>query len=170
MSETDNAVEVPVLEIEFNRLLELCKKINLIDSITTFSMPNHVKSYSDRTKVGVGDLVNELLDYQKEENKWRIKESKVVNCICTNKSITFADKCILDADRIIILSRLNSIFIIPGEKSIIEGNCVPNEIIKLSNLISSQLFLLQFSDEKDETSGSYELRADFILVTKNTDD
>ena len=62
---------------------------------------------------------------------------------------------------------MNSIFIIPGENSIKNGNCLPNQIIKLSNLISSQLFLLRLNDVKDEETGKFNLQADFAMIERN---
>lgn len=170
MSETDEMIEVPVLELEFENFIEICKKINLVDSITIFSMPNHVKAYSNREEKPVSDLVMELLDYQKEENAWRLKVHKVQELSTIDNTIKFLDKTIFDSSRIIIISKMNSAFIIPGEQSIANGNCQPNEIIKLSNLISSQLFLLQFKDVKDRESDKYDLKIEFNLINKSTKD
>ena len=170
MSETDEMIEVPVLELEFENFIEICKKINLVDSITVFSMPNHVKAYSNREEKPVSDLVMELLDYQKEENAWRLKVHKVQELSAIDNAIKFLDKTIFDSSRIIIISKMNSAFIIPGEQSIANGNCQPNEIIKLSNLISSQLFLLQFKDVKDSESDKYDLKIEFNLINRSTKD
>ena len=170
MSETDEMTEVPVLELEFENFIEICKKINLVDSITIFSMPNHIKTYSNREEKPVSDLVMELLDYQKEENAWRLKVHKVQELSVIDNAIKFLDKTIFDSNRIIIISKMNSAFIIPGEQSIANGNCQPNEIIKLSNLISSQLFLLQFKDVKNSESNKYDLKIEFNLINKSTKD
>lgn len=172
MSETkvvdiqDDTMEVPVLELDFNKFLEISQKINLVDSITLFSMPNHLKSYSDRNIVSVGDLIMELIEYQKEENKWRLEEFKVEQFSIENNSIKVINRTISDAYRIIIVSKMNSVFIIPGEESIKKGNCQANQIIKLSNLISSQLFLLVFNDVKSEETGNYDLKAEFALIDR----
>lgn len=166
MSE-DTEIEVPVLEMGFDKFLEMIKKVNLIDCVTYFSMPDHLKKYADNEKLPVGDLILELLEYHKEENEWRLTKNPVVEAVSDETSIKFLDKTILDASRVIIVSKMNSVFIIPGEKSISEGNCLPNQIIKFSNLISSQLFLLKFSDIKDETQdGKYDLKAEYCLIDK----
>lgn len=166
MSDAEDTIEVPVLELEFENLIEICKKINLVDSVTVFSMPNHVKTYSKRDEKPVSDLVMELLDYQKEENEWRLKSYKVQELAVVDNSIKVLDKTIIDAARIVVISKMNSVFIIPGEESLKNGNCLPNEIIKLSNLISSQLFLLQFKDVKEEGSNNYDLRVEFNLINR----
>ena len=168
MSNTEETVEVPVLELEFENFLEICKKINLVDSVTVFSMPNHVKTYTDREKKPVSDLVMELIDYQKPENEWRLKVHKVQELAVDNDSIKILDKTISDAARIVIISKMNSAFIIPGDKSIKSGNCQPNEIIKFSNMISSRLFLLQFNDVKEEGSNNYNLRVEFNLINRTS--
>jgi hypothetical protein len=166
MSETDNTIEVPVLELEFDKFLEICKKVNIVDSITFFSMPNHVKTYSDRGSYSIEKLINELLEYQNEENKWRLKEHKVADFEHQGDSFKIAEHTIFDASRIIIISKLNSAYIIPGERSISEGKCAPNEIIKLSNLISSQLFLLRFHDVMNEEKTGYDLKVDYNVIDR----
>lgn len=166
MSETEQEMEVPVLEIEFENFLKLCERINLVDSGAFASMPNHVKVYGDREKTHIKDLVTELISYQDEDNKWRLREFKLQPVETTDNCVKIEDKTIYDASRIIIISQMNSIFIIPGEKSIAEGNCSPNEIIRLTNLISSQLFLLRFSDVKAEDNGGYDLKCDYYLIDR----
>jgi len=161
-----DTVEVPVLELTFDKFLELSKKINIIDCITLFSMPNHVKTYSDPEKTPIGDLILELIEYQKEENEWRISKHPVQDYTIENNTAKFLDKSITDAARVIIVSKMNSVFIIPGENSIKNGNCQPNQIIKLSNMISSQLFLLQFKDVKEEDSEKYNLQIEFALIDR----
>lgn len=166
MSETENTIEVPVLELEFNKLCEVLSKINLVDAVTLISMPNHVKSYADRDANPIDKLVMEIIDYQKEENSWRLKELKIQDITVESDNIKVAGKTIFDSNRVIIISKLNSVFIVPGEKSLAEGNCLPNEIIKLSNLISSQLFLLQFNDVKEENSESFNLKVEYRLINR----
>lgn len=166
MSDIEETIEVPVLELEFEKFLEICSKINLVDSILEFSMPNHLSSYADRDKSPIANLVEELLEYQKPENSWRVTEHKVVEFAIKEGAITYLDKTIFDASRIIIISKLNSAYIIPGERSISEGKCQPNQIIKLSNMISSQLFLLQFKDVKEENSDKFDLRVEYALINR----
>lgn len=165
MNETEQDIEVPVLEIEFDNLLKLCERINLIDSGSFTSMPNHVKIYGDKEKTHIKDLITELISYQEEDNKWRQHEFKLQPVETTDSYIKINDKIIYDAFRIIIISQMNSLFIIPGEKSISEGNCSPNEIIRFTNLISSQLFLLRFSDVKADNN-SYDLKVDYLLIDR----
>lgn len=166
MSETEETIEVPVLELEFEKFLDICSKVNLIDSILEFSMPNHLSAYADREKSPIANLVQELLEYQRPENSWRVNEHKVVEFTIKDGAIYYQDKIIYDASRIIIVSKLNSAYIIPGEKSIKEGKCQPNQIIRLSNMISSQLFLLQFKDVKEEDSDKFDLRVEYALINR----
>lgn len=166
MSEETETIEVPVLELEFEKFLEICNKINLVDSILEFSMPNHLNTYADREKAPIANLIEELLEYQKPENSWRVTEHKVVEFSIKDGAINYLDKMIYDASRIIIVSKLNSAYIIPGEKSIKEGKCQPNQIIRLSNMISSQLFLLQFKDIKEDGSDKFDLRVEYALINR----
>lgn len=158
-------VEVPVLELEFNNLLQICKRINLVDSGAYINMPNHVKTYADPEKKPIKDLITELLSFEEDDNSWRINPIKIEELIATEEFIKVGEKTIYDADRIIIISKMNTIFIIPGEKSIKEGKCQANEIIKLTNLISSQLFLLRFNDVKNDTDG-YDLKIEYQLINR----
>lgn len=167
MGDEADTIEVPVLELEFDTLLEMTKRINLVDCITLFSMPNHLKTYGDREKMSIGDLMRELVEYQNKENEWRLEKHIIKDFKIEDNSIKILDKIIFDAQRIIIVSKMNSIFIIPGENSIKNGACLPNQIIKLSNLISSQLFLLRLNDVKDEETGKFNLKADFALIERD---
>lgn len=166
MSENQETVAVPVLEIEFAKLLQICEKINIADSCTFISMPNHVKAYSNRETMHISELVNMLLEFEEPDNAWRLDKQTVVEMKNSPNSIILSDKVICDSDRVIVISKLNSVYIIPGERSIKEGNCKPNEIIKLTNLLSSQIFLLKFSDIPNENDGGYDLKVEFNMVQK----
>lgn len=166
MSENQETVAVPVLEIEFAKLLQICEKINIADSCTFISMPNHVKAYSNRETMHISELVKMLLEFEEPDNAWRLDRQTVVEMKSSSNSIILSDKVICDSDRVIVISKVNSVYIIPGERSIKEGNCKPNEIIKLTNLLSSQIFLLKFSDIPNENDGGYDLKVEFNMVQK----
>lgn len=166
MSENQETVAVPVLEIEFNKLLQICEKINIIDCCTFISMPEHVKTYIDREKVHISKLVGTLLEYEEPDNSWRLDKKTILESKTNSDSIVLGDRTIYDSDRVIIISKINSVYIIPGERSIKEGACKPNEIIKLSNLLSSQVFLLQFSDIPNDKEGGYDLKVEFTTIQR----
>lgn len=166
MSENQETVAVPVLEIEFAKLLQICEKINIADCCTFISMPDHVKAYSNRENIHISKLVGMLLEYEEPDNAWRLDKKTVLDLKTTSDSIFLDDRAIYDSDRVIVISRLNSVYVIPGERSIKEGNCKPNEIIKLTNLLSSQIFLLRFSDVPNEKDGGYDLKVEFNMVQK----
>jgi hypothetical protein len=167
MSDIEETVEVPILEVDFTNFITICEKINLVDSVAIISMPNHVNEYASHEKTSVSDLMNILIEYQKEENKWRLKENKVVELAVGSDFIKVGEKTIYDSPRVVIVSKMNSAYVIPGERSLKEGGFQPNEIIKLSNLISSQLFLLHFVDVPKEDN-NYDLRIEYSLINKNT--
>jgi hypothetical protein len=163
----ETPMEIPVLELEFSKVIELCKKINIVDSVTYYSMPDHVKKYENREQYSIDVLINELIGYQTDENKWRLREDKVIDFQCGDDYLKVGDKTIYDSSRIIIISKINSIYIIPGERSIAEGNCTPNEIIRLSNLISSQFYLLRFNDVENEDKTGYDLKVDYMVIDRD---
>jgi hypothetical protein len=166
MSENQETIAVPVLEIEFAKLLQICEKINIADSCTFISMPDHVKAYSNRETIHISKLVGMLLEYEEPDNAWRLDKKTVLEMKTEPNGIVLDDRAILDSDRVIVISKINSVYIIPGERSIKEGNCKPNEIIKLTNLLSSQIFLLRFSDIPNEKDGGYDLKVEFNMVQK----
>ena len=166
MSENQETIAVPVLEIEFAKLLQICEKINIADSCTFISMPDHVKAYSNRETIHISKLVGMLLEYEEPDNAWRLDKKTVLEMKTEPNGIVLDDRAILDSDRVIVISKINSVYIIPGERSIKEGNCKPNEIIKLTNLLSSQIFLLRFSDIPNEKDGGYDLKVEFNMVEK----
>ena len=67
----------------------------------------------------------------------------------------------------VIISKLNSIFIFPGERSIKEGKCSANEVIRLINLIATKSFLMQFTDIEDEKTKENKLHVDFVPIGEN---
>ena len=166
MSDEQEVTEVPVLEIDFAKFLQICEKINIVDSCKFFSMPDHAKKYSDRTIMPISELMTMLLDFEKEENSWRAVQKTVQDLNAVDGKIIIGDKILFDSNRVIIISRLNSAYIVPGERSIKEGGFMPNEIVKLSNLISSQLFLLRFSDVPDEKNGGFDLKVEYSLIDR----
>ena len=170
MSDNEETIEVPILEVNFENFLKICEKINIVDGITIYSMPNHVKEYANSEKFPIADLMNLLIEYQKPENEWRRKENKVVDFQNNGEYIQVGEKTIFDAERIIIISKMNSAFVIPGEKSLKDGKFMPNEIIKMTNLISSQLFLLNFVDEPSEDNASYNLRVEYSIINRQNDE
>jgi hypothetical protein len=166
MSNEQEVTEVPVLEVEFAKFLQICEKINIVDSCKFFSMPDHSKKYSERATMPVSELMTMLLDFETEENSWRVNQKTVVDLATQGDKIIIGDKTLFDSNRIIIISRLNSAYIVPGERSIKEGGFMPNEIVKLSNFFSSQLFLLRFSDVPDEKSGGFDLKVEYSLIDR----
>lgn len=166
MSDKQEVTEVPVLEVEFAKFLQICEKINIVDSCKFFSMPDHSKKYSDRATMPISELMTMLLDFEKEENSWRAVQKTVQDLNAVDGKIIIGDKILFDSNRVIIISRLNSAYIVPGERSIKEGGFMPNEIVKLSNLISSQLFLLRFSDVPDEKNGGFDLKVEYSLIDR----
>ena len=166
MSENQETVAVPVLEIEFAKLLQICEKINIADCCTFISMPDHVKAYSNRETVHISKLVGMLLEYEEPDNAWRLDKKTVLEMKTTPEAIFLDDRVLYDSDRVIVISKLNSVYVIPGERSIKEGACKPNEIIKLTNLLSSQIFLLRFSDIPNDKDGGYDLKVEFSMVQK----
>lgn len=170
MSNMEDTIEVPILEVNFENFLKICEKINIVDNLTTYSMPNHVKEYATPEKFPIAELMNLLIEYQKPENEWRRKENKVVDLQNNGEYIQVGEKTIFDAERVIIVSKMNSAFVIPGEKSIKDGKFLPNEIIKMTNLISSQLFLLNFIDEPSDNNTSYNLKVEYSIINRQSNE
>ncbi|MBR4891099.1 MAG: hypothetical protein IKU15_07425 [Clostridia bacterium] len=166
MSENQETVAVPVLEIEFDKLLQILSKINIADSCTFISMPEHVKTYSNRDNMHISKLVGMLLEFEEPDNAWRLDKKTVLEIKPAPDCVLLNDRIVYDSDRVIVVSTINSVYIIPGEQSIKSGRCKPNEIIKLTNLLSSQIFLLKFTDVPNEQETGYDLKVEYKLVEK----
>ena len=163
----DEIIPVPVMETDFNELFKIIKLVNVVDSINLVSLPNHV-SYYCKEGSSLESTVREILSYYNNENDfWRIKESKVQPVSIENDTIRVADKVLFDAVKVVIISKLNSIFIFPGERSIKEGKCSANEVIRLINLIATKSFLMQFTDIEDEKTKENKLHVDFVPIGEN---
>ena len=167
--DVDETVAVPVMETDFNELIKIIKLVNIADSVHLISLPKHV-SYYNSEKISLETGVKEILGYYNDETEfWRIKEKKIEPLGLENDGVKIFDKTIFDANKIIIISKLNSVFIFPGERSIKEGNCLPNEVIRLINLVATKSFLMQFSDEEDEETKKNKLHVEFIPIGKKTE-
>lgn len=163
----DEIIPVPVMETDFNELFKIIKLVNVVDSINLVSLPNHV-SYYCKEDSSLESTVREILSYYNNENDfWRIKESKVQPVGIENDTIRVADRILFDAVKVVIISKLNSIFIFPGERSIKEGKCSANEVIRLINLIATKSFLMQFTDIEDEKTKENKLHVDFVPIGEN---
>lgn len=163
----DEIIPVPVMETDFNELFKIIKLVNVVDSINLVSLPNHV-SYYCKEGSSLESTVREILSYYNNENDfWRIKESKVQPVGIENDTIRVADRVLFDAVKVVIISKLNSIFIFPGERSIKEGKCSANEVIRLINLIATKSFLMQFTDIEDEKTKENKLHVDFVPIGEN---
>lgn len=163
----DEIIPVPVMETDFNELFKIIKLVNVVDSINLVSLPNHVSYYCNEN-TSLETTIKEILSYYNSENDfWRIKESKIQPVGIEDDTIRFADKVLYDASKVIIISKLNSIFIFPGERSIKDGGCSANEVIRLINLIATKSFLMQFNDIEDENTKENKLHVNFIPIEEN---
>lgn len=163
MSE-EETISIPVMEIEYDKFVEICNKNNYIDSLTIYSMPNHSKFYSIREDFSIADLIQTLYDYNYEENSWRLEKKPVVDIKVQDNVIKFLDKQLFGAERVIILPKNNSVYIIPDEESIKNGGFKANEILQFSNLISVKMFLMKFIEEPNEDGTNFDVKIEYELV------
>ena len=171
MSDSSNTVEaseemsIAVLETDFSELLKITKLVNFADSVDAISLPKHISHYSNNENIGLEQIIRELLEfYQNEDEKWRINSQRAVPIVTEDDSIKIPGKILHDAGRIVIISKLNSIFIFPGERSIKEGSAAPNEVIRLINMVATKSFLMQLTDVANENDTSLSLKVNFIPI------
>lgn len=161
-------VAIPVMETDFEELAKIINLVNVADSINIISLPRHVSTYTNEEKNSLEEVIKEILSYYNDQNEhWRIKELKIQPVGLDNDTVRIADKVIYDTNKVIVISKLNSVFIFPGERSIKEGNCSPNEVIRLINLIATKSFLMQFNDVEDEETKQHKLHVNFALIGEN---
>ena len=80
--------------------------------------------------------------------------------------IKFLDKQLFGAERVIILPKNNSVYIIPDEESIKNGGFKANEILQFSNLISVKMFLMKFVEEPNEDGTNFDVKIEYELVER----
>lgn len=167
MSE-ENTVEVPILVIDFETLKNICSKVDIVDSYSVITMPNLSADYADSEKHSLGNLITTLMEYESDENnQWRIEKNVVQQIQITENGINIGPILIQDVEKIIVVSKINSLYIIPGKNTIVSKAIKPNEILRLSNFISTRMFLMQFNDVKSkQKENGYDLNISFSLIDK----
>lgn len=160
----EEIISIPVMEIEWSTFVEICEKNNFIDTLIIYSMPEHSKTYSNRDKVGVSDLIQTLYDYSIEENAWRLEKKIIVDIKVENNVVKFLDKQLFGSERIIVVPKTNSIYLFPNEESIKNGGFRANEILQLCNLVSTKMFLMKFVEEPNEDGTNFDVKIEYELV------
>lgn len=162
---SEENIEIPVLETDFSEFFKVMSLINFADSMDTITLPKHSSNYTDSAKMPLEPLMKELLGfYQQEDEKWRINNNRAVPIVVEDNSIKLPGKTLYDAGRIIIISRLNSICVFPGERSIKDGSFAPNEVIRFINLVATKSFLMQLVDVLNPDEKLHSLKVNFIPI------
>lgn len=139
--------KVYLQSISFETLLKIVKGTDKIGSLYMFSMPNHIKTYISDVEKTTQSIFS---IFENEDERWRVKSASNVDIKSNDESIVFGpNNTILDADLCICMPIVNSIFIIPGPKSIEAGWDV-TKIVQFTNLVSLTPMLLRLTDVEDE--------------------
>lgn len=158
MKENENEAIMHV--IAFDAFLKLTRKASIIDLCNVYQLPDLAEKYIADDD---GGFIQMLADYHSnDDEKWRIKKEKLLNIVLTEDSFKFGSKILFDAKIIYVVPKYNSIFVIPGERSIKEGSCSPVEAYQFTNLISTSPFLIRMMnieapDGKTGLSLNYEI-------------
>ena len=161
-------IEVSALQITFENLKKICAKATYADECSLVAMPFQTSIYADTTQYTTGSVLNLIIEYENEDNPWRITKKVVQQIKSDENSIIIGDIKIVDAEKIIVVSKLNSIFILPGSETIKNKFVNPNEIIHLTNLISTAAFLIKFEDVADKESNDINLKINYLKIETDT--
>lgn len=135
-----------IQSVSFDTFLKIVKDVNLIGTAYFYSMPNHIKTYAKDVE---GTTQSIFSIFENEDERWRVKSIKQLHTNVTENSIQFGDFTILDSDLCLCMPMINSIVLLPGQKSIENGWDV-TKIVLLSSMISMTPMLLRLTDIEDE--------------------
>lgn len=140
MEEKENEAMMHV--INFDAFMKLTTKATLIDLLNTYQLPDLADKLIEKDE---SDFIYMLAGYHNSaDDSWRIKKDKLVKIERSSKAdgdsddnFTFGGRKVFDAKMIYVVPKFNSIFLVPGERSIREGGCTPVEVYQFTNLIST---------------------------------
>ena len=152
MEEKENEAIMHV--IDFSAFMKLTAKATFIDLLNTYQLPDLADKFIDKNE---SDFIQMLAGYHNsEDDKWRIKKEKLVKIEYNTKEsgsddiFAFNGRKIFDAKMIYVVPKFNSIFLVPGERSIKEGGCTPVEVYQFTNLISTCPTLIRIKNLETE--------------------
>lgn len=159
MEENENEAIMHI--IAFDSFLKLVNKASMIDLCNTYQLPDLAEKFIK--KEDDSGFIQMLANYHNsEDDKWRVKKQKLLKIELAEDSFKFGEKKLFDAKIIYVVPKFNSIFVVPGERSIKEGSCSPVEAYQFTNLISTAPFLVRIvnieaPDGKAGLSLNYEI-------------
>ena len=140
MEEKENEAMMHV--IAFDSFMKLVNRASIIDLCNVYQLPDLAEKFIN--KDDDSNFIQMLANYHgSEDDKWRVKKQKLLKIKITEDSFTFGEKKLFDAKIIYVVPKFNSIFVVPGERSIKEGSCSPVEAYQFTNLISTAPFLVR---------------------------
>lgn len=166
MGENNEAENVVIHALEFNTFIDICTRATVADLSNTYTLPDLGKKFIEK---GEADFIQMLANYhENEDEKWRIRKDKVLNIQSNGSEFKFGDKTLLDSEAIYVIPKINSIFVIPGERSIKEGRCSPVEVYQFTNLISTEPMLIRFTNLERE-GAKPSLSMNLQIIQRNKD-
>lgn len=162
MEEKDNEAIMHV--ISFDSFLKLTSKASIIDLLNVYQLPDLADKFIDKDD---SEFIQTLASYHDDENeKWRIKKEKLLQIEKTEDSFKFGARTLFDSKVVYVVPKFNSIFLIPGERSIKEGSCTPVEVYQFTNFISTNPFLIRIQNI-ESPDGKVGLSLNYEIIEKN---
>ncbi len=135
-----------VQQLEWNTFLKIVEKVNNVNKVYEYNMPNKATSYQ-QDMIGMIGILDSFLN---GDEKWRVSKHGNVSFSIKDEKIYVGDWVIEKGHNIIAIPKINSFFIIPPDGSTNRGISDPTKVIQLINCISIMPMLLKMEDVKSE--------------------
>lgn len=148
--ETESTCQVFLQCVDFETLKEITKKINFVHRCISYTMPSKASTYVGKDK-DLTSFIQTLMDYTNPENEesWRVSKQWNLQYGFGEDFIQIGSMKLYDIEECIIIPQLQTVFIVPGEKSV-KGGINASTVITLNDLISTMPLVMEFLSVPDE--------------------
>lgn len=146
-TEENKGLAMYVHQVQYKTLLSILEKVTDVNKTFVYTMPSKAQKYASSGF----ELINTLNEYIDGEQDWRIAKNTNVKLEVRDEKILIGQNNVISGTKLVLcIPRINSIIIIPDQKSLINGVKDPTKIIQLTNCISVMPLLVKLLDERDE--------------------
>lgn len=148
---------------DFESVKKLLRYTSFPSNVFLYQMPNKATSYVDSTPESSANLMNTLLEYQRTED-WRVELCKHYSdwvfdkvgeveklgiSVVSNKTNKQYNLSFTDIKEAIVVPDLHCITIVPSDN--VEGDILPNMIIRFVGLVQQRFFkcIMEGEDDKE---------------------
>lgn len=170
MDKNENVHQMYVQQVDWKTFTPLIEKVTNVNRLYMYNMPNKAEKYVSE----IVDLIKTLDGYlSSPDEEWRVtNESNVLFKYDKNDDTLYVGNWVITEPKLILcIPKLNSFFIVPGDKSTYKGSPNPTQIIQLSNCISVMPMLLCMREMPDEKKkGVINIAMTYEMIPTRNDD